>query len=477
MMAYDRVLVGPTEGDLDGALAEAAAAANRGFRARLLAWPGPDFAAFLRRWRAEAEGWQQWNAGDGRTRNYRDTTASGAAGAWWSDPLGRKHCRIAARRVRQGTADAVSLFCPWDERPPLWRTCPADVYLRQEAGAWRLWAACRCGAAGPPASLGWMGDCCGPCHDRRESGTPPPGDAPCPTVLAGHTFWVAGVAFRVDGRELLSCGQSDRALRLWGLRTGEQREQPVPRGLFVTASALAGDGSAAVFGLNTGSAVVVRVGADGEPTALTTGSTSALRQVCAVAFSPDGRLVAVAGDLGRLSVFEAAGPLRWRVAPGRFALGPIGLAFSPDGRLLAWAQQAPAVRLFDVATGREETPLGGREVASSVAFSPDSARLAAGSQIGPGALRLWSVADRRLIRGERLAVHAVAFAPDGRLLAAGGRDGALWLLDGLGGRLLAAYRWHQGDIDCLAFAPDGRWLATGGKDGLVKLWPVAALLA
>src|SRR5437763_15391036 len=47
---FDRTLIDPTPEALDVTLAAAAEAANRGFRARLLAWPLDGFAEFVADW-------------------------------------------------------------------------------------------------------------------------------------------------------------------------------------------------------------------------------------------------------------------------------------------------------------------------------------------------------------------------------------------------------------------------------------------
>src|SRR6266542_4119944 len=175
---FDRMLIDPTPKALSQALAEASAAANKGFRARLLSWPPDDFTAFVTAWRAAPEGQRQWNApGIFRKKGYAGDTRSAAAVVWWSDPLHRKHCRVVAERIECAGPMETGLFEPerykrYPERPVLWRVYPDDLYLREQADKWQLWAGCRCGASGTPEELGWMGPWCAACHDRAEEGTP-----------------------------------------------------------------------------------------------------------------------------------------------------------------------------------------------------------------------------------------------------------------------------------------------------------------
>jgi WD40 repeat protein len=103
------------------------------------------------------------------------------------------------------------------------------------------------------------------------------------------------------------------------------------------------------------------------------------------------------------------------------------IAFSPDGRLLAVASRI-GVYLYDAANLTETGFLPTDDFVWSVAFSPDSRLLAAGA--GDGAVRLWDVARGALVRTlaeHTVSVRSVVFSPDGRLLASGSWDGTVRL--------------------------------------------------
>ena len=204
----------------------------------------------------------------------------------------------------------------------------------------------------------------------------------------------------------------------------------------------------------------------------------------AVAFSPDGKLLATGYGNGYLRLWNPAtgqatgSPLLADTSPqGQRGVGAV--AFSPDGKLLATAGGDGYVRLWNTAT-RQATgaplPAVSNGNVNAVAFSPDGKLLAtAGSD---GYVRLWNPATHRQI-GKPLTGHAgeitsVAFSPDGKLLASGGGDDGtvrLWnpvTRQPVGSPIPAVTRPGAG-VGSVAFSPDGKLLASGG-DGYVRLW-------
>ncbi len=214
------------------------------------------------------------------------------------------------------------------------------------------------------------------------------------------------------------------------------------------------------------------------------------RRVLAVAFRPDGQLMATAG-------YDHVVTL-WNPGSGRVVRRLVGhsdaitsLAFSPDGRRLLSGSLDRTLRMWDVERGETVAQFGdGSTEIWAVAFSPDGRLLASGGggkADEPGddfTIRLWNAADGREVgrlQGHKDMLQGVAFSPDGRYLVSAGLDGHLLRWEVATRQSAGEFEDasdgnpSQGAIFAIAFSPDGRRLAVGREGGRVELWNAVSL--
>ncbi len=172
--------------------------------------------------------------------------------------------------------------------------------------------------------------------------------------------------------------------------------------------------------------------------------------ITALAFSPDGTQLAVAGYF-EVTLWDAAtGALVRRIGgmPERIT----ALAWDPQTRLLAVAGGAPsqwgAVLLVDPANDFHVRVLCDLpETALSVAFSPDGTHLLAGA--GDKTIRLFELPggkQTRLWRAHADWVQSVAYNRDGTRFVTASRDRTARVFDATTGELHATYDNHEAPV-------------------------------
>ncbi|WP_306337346.1 WD40 repeat domain-containing serine/threonine-protein kinase, partial [Streptomyces sp. KL118A] len=204
------------------------------------------------------------------------------------------------------------------------------------------------------------------------------------------------LAFAPDSRTL-AVGDSN-IFSLWDTRTGELRRQ-----LYFSDARASLHGAFSPDGRTLATVSGVHFCLWDTSTGAQLSQGTGRGYVYRVAFSPDGRTLAVghyiedgrkAADLLRLWDVDAGKPIR--SLPGIPPLPTYGrnhvkaLTFSPDGHILAMAGDSKEILLWDVRSGSLLLPLTGHtKSVNTLAFSPDGHLLA--SSGGDATIRFWAI--------------------------------------------------------------------------------------
>jgi WD40 repeat protein len=196
-------------------------------------------------------------------------------------------------------------------------------------------------------------------------------------------------------------------------------------------------------------------------------------QAYSLVFYPDGDALLVGGQSGITSI--------WSTQTGEelfkqesLPSGQIGVAIAPDQSAYAIASRDAAVAFMDAKAYTWVKALTYPSQVWSLAYSPDGAVLAAGLSDGTLSLRD-SQTDEELyaLKGQAGAIKSLAFSPDGKLLASASVDKTIVLWGTETGEKLFTLSQHGGPVSSVAWSPDGKRLASASDDGSIILWNAA----
>lgn len=201
-----------------------------------------------------------------------------------------------------------------------------------------------------------------------------------------------------------------------------------------------------------------------------------LSPVTALAFHPDGKWLAE-GAYGRVTIWDVTEAKPVRVLSNVLA-AVNDLRFSPDGKLLAVAGGQPSakgdLRLFTTGDWKLKAVLGGHEdVVNSIAFDRDGKRLLSASY--DRTARVWDVTSGKVLR--TLSMHsdfvlAAAFSPDGKHVFTGSKDRSVRMTEAESGKGVFTFSDRNEDVLSVAAHPDGKSVVVSGVEPGLTWWNV-----
>ena len=193
--------------------------------------------------------------------------------------------------------------------------------------------------------------------------------------------------------------------------------------------------------------------------------------IAAVAFSPDGKTLAVGGYQEVLLWDLVNARLAKRAGVGQLSNAVRTLGFRKDGRFLVVGESSPrgspGVKILDLQTGQLAASFPDpKDVVSSLGISPDGKLMAMGG--ADKLVRVWNLDDKKLqtaMKEHGARVSCVAFSADGKFLATAGADRALRVWEVGAWKLLATMEQTEA-VHATAFNADGSLLAlaVGGPE-------------
>jgi WD40 repeat protein len=336
--------------------------------------------------------------------------------------------------------------------------------------------------------------------------------------FCGHTGSAVFLAHCPDGAMIVT-GSNDGRVMAWDAKSGRRLYQrQLGRAGSLMAMALSPDGRLLAAGgrtdwTNLGSTNTVRLWRTktGEPVRDFGGPDHPFGNTHRLAFSPDGKLLAIAADFRRrngsdVDIYETeSGKPVAALRPDRAGFRVAALGFAADAKTLYEVCDQPVeFRAWDVKSGKLQrffvphlaaqttSTAGNRQLGISGAlFSPDCKWLITCQQ--EASIVVWSVADGKAVSTVQLPGtdkgRYLGLSRDGRLLAAvevpfaldmGTGATAICAIDSTtgsiriwqrdAGRAALAAEAGDGRVLAFAFSPDNKHLATGMDRGTVLVW-------
>ncbi len=193
--------------------------------------------------------------------------------------------------------------------------------------------------------------------------------------------------------------------------------------------------------------------------------------VYSVTFSPDGAYIASGSRDHTVKLWRVSdGSMVWTRSLHGTGNWIWSVRFSPDGQLIAAAGADDYLTILSAADGSVVHEMDLHWSVEAAVFSPDGQLLVCVT--GIARMNIYRVSDWSLIRAIDGAHDFVAFSQDGQLVAAQSSGNILNLYRVTDGSVARSLVGHTDTVRSIAFSPDGRLLFSGASDQTIRVWNV-----
>ncbi|PTD03479.1 Vegetative incompatibility protein HET-E-1, partial [Fusarium culmorum] len=195
--------------------------------------------------------------------------------------------------------------------------------------------------------------------------------------------------------------------------------------------------------------------------------------VNSVVFSKDGKLIASGSDDDTIKIWNVATGKEEQTLEGHTD-SVLSVVFSKDDRLIASGSKDKTIKIWNVTTGEEEQTLEGHtDWVWSMVFSNDGKLIASGSW--DKTIKIWNITtgkEEQTLEGHTDSVLSVVFSKDDRLIASGSKDKTIKIWNVTTGEEEQTLEGHTGSVLSVVFSKDGTLIASGSGDNTIKIWDV-----